>query len=173
MLEAAPCRPGAFGRTLLACLVVAWGLVATAGSAWATEGSTNAAEQVAGLVIEPAISRDGVYELSWTATGDVLLEESRDSAFEDARVVYRGADHGTVLTGRRDGIYYYRLRADGRSPGAVVLTGFARVEHHSVERALVFFGIGLFVFVSTIVVVARGPEEAAPSAGARQEVADG
>lgn len=170
MLEAAPCGPGAFGRTLLACLVAAWGLVATTGSAWAAEGSTKAAE-VDGLVIAPAMSRDGVYELSWTATGDVLLEESRDSAFDDVRVIYRGADHGTVLTGRRDGIYYYRLRADGGSPGAV-LTGFARVEHHSVERALVFFGIGLFVFVSTIVLVARGPEDA-PSFAGREEVADG
>ena len=53
------------------------------------------------------------------------------------------------------------------------LTGFAEVEHHSVERALVFFGVGLFVFVSTIVLVARGPEEATPSADAREGGADG
>jgi hypothetical protein len=171
MLEAAACRFGALGRALLACLAVGWGLGATAGVAWAAEGSTGA-DDVDGLVIAPPMSRDGVYELSWTATGDVLLEESRESSFEDARVVYRGADHGTVLTGRRDGVYYYRLRADGGSPGTV-LTGFAQVEHHSVERAFVFFAIGLFVFVSTIVLVARGPEEGTPSAGGREEVVDG
>jgi len=127
---------------------------------------------VVDLVIEPPVSHDGVYQLSWSAPGDVLLEESTDSSFDRTRIVYEGADRGTVLTGRRDGRYHYRLRSDG-APASEAVTASVRVEHHPIGRALAFFGVGAFVFVSTIVLVARGPEGGPDGASDPGDDADG
>jgi hypothetical protein len=120
------------------------------------------------LEVEPLLSHDGVYALSWTAPGEVVLEEARDPSFAEVRVVYRGADKGTVLTGRSDGVYHYRVRpvAGAGGPGASVTV---EVEHHPIGRALGFFAVGLFVFVSTIVLVARGPEGGEESGGSSDD----
>jgi len=114
--------------------------------------------EVEAFEITPPLSRDGVYALSWTAGGEVGLEEAGDDAFRDVHVVYRGADEGTVLTGRPEGVYFYRVRAAG-APESEAVRAFVQVEHHSFGRALVFFVVGLVVFVSTIGLVVRGPDE--------------
>lgn len=115
------------------------------------------------LVAEPALSRDGVYRLTWEADGEVRLEEADDPSFESSRTVYAGRDRATVLTGRRDGDYYYRLRVDDAVAAGPVR---ARVAHHSFSRALIFFAVGGAVFVATVLLVTReaerepGPERA-------------
>jgi hypothetical protein len=121
--------------------------------------------------VSPGLSPDGVYQLKWPPRGPVVLEESRDRAFDDAVVVYRGRDHATTLTGRPDGTYFYRLRPDGSATGASLETSVT-VSHHSLPRALGFFAVGLGVFVATVALVVRGadPDErpaGSPGGGSR------
>jgi len=131
----------------------------------------------ADLDAKPSRSTDGVYQLSWQARGEVVLEEARDPGFTDSRVVYRGRDQAATLTGRRDGVYYYRLapvppatsgRASLQGQGLAAEDGGTsipvqvRVEHHSLMRALSVFGVGLAVFAATVRLVLKGPEEAVP-----------
>jgi hypothetical protein len=133
-----------------------------------------------GLDAKPSRSTDGVYQLSWQSTGEVVLEEALDPGFTESRIVYRGRDQATTLTGRRDGVYYYRLSPDGPTPPARS-TGEGpgrdgddhrnpvplqvRVEHHSLARALGVFTLGLAVFAATVRLVLAGPEEAVPGEG--------
>jgi len=135
-----------------------------------------------GLDAKPSRSTDGVYQLSWQATGQVLLEEARDPGFTDSRIVYRGRDQATTLTGRSDGVYYYRLSpaapADASSeagseegrPAAKAERSAVpvqvRVEHHSLFRALSVFLVGLAVFAATVRLVLAGPDETVPGEGA-------
>lgn len=130
------------------------------------------------LEITPRRSTDGVYQLHWTAPGEVTIEEARDAPFAEPRVVYRGRDHATTLTGRSDGIYYYRVkrrekrhvesRVKSRAKEGTTAVS-VEVDHHSAERALAFFGVGLFVFASTVVLIARGPDEEAAGNGSTAE----
>jgi len=136
----------------------------------------------AGLDAKPSRSTDGVYQLSWQARGEVVLEEAQNPGFMDSRVVYRGRDQATTLTGRRDGVYYYRLfplppatSGRGISPGQGLAAGGegtsipvqVRVEHHSLVRALGVFAVGLAVFAATVRLVLKGPEDAAPEQDSR------
>lgn len=133
-----------------------------------------------GLDAKPSRSTDGVYQLSWQSTGEVVLEEARDPGFTDSRIVYRGRDQATTLTGRRDGVYYYRLSPaagapaagagasseDGRPAAGAERSAIpvqVRVEHHSLLRALGVFAVGLAVFAATVRLVLAGAEEAGPA----------
>ena len=111
------------------------------------------------LTSSPAQSSDGVYQLVWEGAGegDLQLEEAPSERFAQPRVVYRGPDRATVVSGRADGEYHYRLRTlDGDTPGEPLAYTTVTVGHHSLARALSFFAAGLFVFVATIVLVLRG-----------------
>jgi len=137
------------------------------------------------LSASPDSSSDGVYQLRWeTDARVVVIEEAPTARFERPTVLYRGRDRATVVTGRVDGVYHYRLRraedrAAGSDRGAARGEGrgdpravdapvalahtVVRVQHHPLSRALGFFAAGLFVFVATVWLVVRGPEEAEAS----------
>ncbi len=131
-----------------------------------------AAASAVGLDVKPSRSTDGVYQLFWESKGEVLLEEARDPGFTDSRIVYRGRDQATTLTGRRDGVYYYRLSSastasvggrseDGRPARRTDRSSVplqVRVEHHSLLRALSVFAVGLAVFAATVRLVLAGPD---------------
>jgi len=139
---------------------------ARAGTAWLAVALLVAAPFSAAaqaeLSVSPASSSDGVYQVRWTGDGAVVLEESRRADFADAREVYRGTDHSTVLTGRSDGAYHYRLLAlDGSGPIAPDVA--VEVAHHPLPRAFAFFALGLVVFVCTTVLVLRDPDPSPPS----------
>lgn len=125
-------------------------------AAWLLAGLVSAPAGAKELVVRPDLATDGVYQLSWVADGEVRLEEARDPGFADARTVYTGSDGATVLTGRSDGVYHYRLFA-----GETLRAGPARAEvvHHSLGRALAFFAVGGFVFLATSLLVVRGNRE--------------
>lgn len=114
------------------------------------------------LSARPDLSSDGVYQLQWLAGADVLvIEEAPTGRFDRPTELYRGRDHATVVTGRGDGDYHYRLRRAG-SPATLAQT-VVRVRHHPLGRALGFFGAGLFVFLATVWLVVRGPEDTPPA----------
>jgi hypothetical protein len=114
------------------------------------------------LSASPESSSDGVIQVRWSGADGVVLEESRRPDFADAREVYRGTDRSTVLTGRIDGAYHYRLLAlDGSDPIAPDVN--VEVAHHPLPRAFAFFGVGLFVFVCTTALVLSDPDPSGPS----------
>ena len=102
----------------------------------------------------------GYYTLSWSAdeaTG-FELEEASEAGFADAFTRYRGADLATTVTGKRDGRYYYRVRAfdSAGEPGPWSETVTVEVAHHSLGRAWLFFATGALVFILSLVTILRG-----------------
>lgn len=63
----------------------------------------------------PASSNNGSYAISWgSASGNVTayeLYEAKSSNFSGQVRVYNGASRSASLSGRVDGVYYYRIRA--------------------------------------------------------------
>ncbi|ADC70543.1 conserved hypothetical protein [Thioalkalivibrio sp. K90mix] len=102
----------------------------------------------------PTDSRDGGLTLEWNAEGPVELEQASGPDFDDARVIYRGGDTSSVVSGLPDGEYRFRLRADGADDWA----DEARIDvaHHSLARAFGFFALGGVVFLVLIVAILRG-----------------
>lgn len=127
------------------------------------------------LHADTEVATAGYYGLSWglpgSRTGDLPgdptaasagaasdaphfeLEEAAGPAFDTPRILYAGPDLATALSGRPDGIYYYRVRADGGpwSPPVAVT-----VAHHTLTRAWLFFALGATVFAATAVLILRG-----------------
>lgn len=100
----------------------------------------------------------GFYRLTWeTDARRVELQEAATPDFRAPRVFYEGADRATVISGKPDGTWYYRVRAlDGTDSGAWSPVLAVRVEHHDLSRALTFFAIGFTLFVATAATVMRG-----------------
>ncbi|WP_040405905.1 hypothetical protein [Ectothiorhodospira sp. PHS-1] len=107
-------------------------------------------------------ARAGYYQLRWgleEADGAIYrLEESRATDFQEARVLYEGADRATVISGRGDGTFHYRVQAtladDSRSDWSPPLT--VEVRHHALHQALTLFGVGAVVFLATIALIVTG-----------------
>ena len=109
------------------------------------------------LRASPVVATAGYFQLSWAADGPVELVESPDPAFTQSRLVYAGPDHATVLSGKRDGAWFYRIRQTGNGiPGPWSRPLEVTVRHHSLNRALLFFTIGGVVFGATALLIAAG-----------------
>ena len=103
------------------------------------------------------LSNAGYYQLHWAnqKPGDFILEESMTPDFTDAKTLYHGPDTATLVSGRKNGTYYYRVRsakADGDWSNAVEV----KVAHHPLSRAFMFFSLGALVFIATLTMVVRG-----------------
>lgn len=104
------------------------------------------------LRVSPELSTSGTFNLSWEGkTGETFrLLQLSDGA--QPRLIYRGTDTARIMTGVPDGEYIYRIEGEtGRSEPLTVT-----VAHHSLTRALGFFGVGLLVFLATLFLVLRG-----------------
>lgn len=114
-----------------------------------------AAEPPVVLEASTEVSDTGHYRLSWSA-GDgvaVTVQESSTADFAHARTIYRGPERATVLSGRLDGTYYYRARADG-GPWTAPLV--VEVRHHSLTTAFAYLGVGAVVFLATAALIVAG-----------------
>lgn len=116
------------------------------------------------LSADTAVATAGYFDLSWHAVGAVgdgpvrfELQEARSPAFAAPRTLYAGPDRATALSGRADGTYYYRVRADGGPWSPVVAV---EVAHHSLVRAGLFFALGAAVFAATAGLILRGDARA-------------
>ena len=117
-----------------------------------------AAAQAPKLEVDSNVASAGFYQLRWYSKEPVELEEAGDRRFTSAEVIYRGSDAARVMSGKPDGVFYYRLRAgNGTTSNVVEVT----VRHHSLSRALAFFSIGAIVFVATLLLIARGARDSA------------
>ena len=102
-------------------------------------------------------SSAGYYQLHWTNnhTGDFILQESSKPDFSNAELLYQGPDTATLVSGRKNGTYYYRVRsADAENEWSNPVR--VNVTHHPLSRAFMFFSLGALVFVATLTMVIRG-----------------
>lgn len=107
------------------------------------------------LEASTGLSDTGHYRVSWSADEDaeVTVQEASTADFSDARTIYRGADRATVLSGRLDGTYFYRARAED-GPWTAPLA--VEVRHHSLTTAFAYLGVGAVVFLATAVLIVAG-----------------
>jgi len=101
------------------------------------------------------LSTAGYFQLSWQdpASQSFELQKSSDPDFHDAVTLYHGPDKATVISGLPNGNYFYRVRSeDGLWSKAVEVT----VKHHSLGKALGFFGLGAAMFVVMVVLLVKG-----------------
>ena len=140
---------GASSRLMAAALLLACLLTATSGQAQSPAPH---------LSSDNDIATAGFFRLSWeTDAAQVELQEANDDSFSQAHTYYKGADRAAVLSGKANGTWYYRIRAiDEGQAGPWSSALLVTVAHHSLSRALMFFAVGLAVFIAIAVVVVRG-----------------
>ena len=140
------------GRTLRRLFMASGlGLFMVAVSAPAVAADTDAPR----LSSNSDIATAGFYRLSWLSSARrVELQEADSPAFANATTFYTGSDRATVISGRNDGTRYYRLRGlDGPGKGIWSQTVRVTVRHHTLGRALLFFTLGVIVFVATAAMI--------------------
>ncbi|MCA1790550.1 MAG: fibronectin type III domain-containing protein [Thioalkalivibrio sp.] len=96
----------------------------------------------------------GFFTLDWSGADRFELEQATGPDHADARIIYRGSDTSTTISGLSDNSYRFRVRAEGAatwSDEAVVV-----VEHHALSRAFLFFALGAAVFGVLLLAIARG-----------------
>jgi hypothetical protein len=108
----------------------------------------------------PSHANAGYFQLDWQnqSKADFFqLLESREPQFIRPRVLYKGPDLGSHISGKANGDYYYRVIAF-KDNGDVIISNDVKVtvQHHSLTRAFLFFGIGAVVFIATLIVIVIG-----------------
>jgi hypothetical protein len=107
----------------------------------------------------PEWATGGFYRLAWEGPADARFEvqEADSEAFDEPRPVYTGHDTASVLSGKSDGEFFYRVRVVRETePGPWSETARVTVAHHSLARALQFFFVGALVFAVLVAVIVRG-----------------
>jgi len=101
------------------------------------------------------LSTAGYFQLSWQDdTGQSFqLQQAPHPTFEDAVTLYDGSDRATVISGLPNGDYFYRVRSDD---GLWSDTLKVSVKHHSLAKALGFFGLGAVMFIVMVVLLING-----------------
>lgn len=146
--------PSAARQVLIVAIFLGFGLAGAAMPA--------AAVTAPELHTDSANPSGGYYRLTWDWPDQqnqrFQLQESVSRDFSDPQTIYTGPDRATVISGRSDGGFFYRVRRnpDDAEPGPWSEVVEVRVEHHSLERAFLFFGIGAVVFVATLALVVGG-----------------
>lgn len=112
------------------------------------------------------VATAGFYSLEWTLDPGVDLssytfevQESDTPSFDEPGLIYAGQDLATAMSGKPDGMYYYRIRTVSTETGETSDWSpiyEVEVAHHSLQRAFFFLGLGAFVFLCTLVVILRG-----------------
>src|SRR5699024_3840166 len=87
------------------------------------------------------IATAGFYHLTWQGddwlTSAYELQESNNTAFTQPTTIYRGPDQGTLISGKKNGQYFYRVRAlnQGHPISAWSAPISVTVQHYSLARA--------------------------------------
>lgn len=102
----------------------------------------------------------GYFQLRWQGDeshAHYRLLESDNPRFSPSKVLYQGPDLATVISGKHNGSYYYRVaELKGSKPVAVSNTVMVEVAHHSLAKAFLFFAIGAIVFLATLSLILQG-----------------
>ena len=117
--------------------------------------ASQVAAQEVQLEADTAVASAGYFQLRWSATAAVELEEATTPDFRAPRLVYSGSDRARVISGKPDGDWYYRARpvsSDSSFSNIVKV----EVRHHPIERAILFFVVGAVVFLATALLIVNG-----------------
>lgn len=104
----------------------------------------------------------GFFQLTWTESSPYYqLQESTSPNFTVFKTIYHGSDLATVISGKPDGDYYYRIYVDNSKPNVHSNIVRVSVKHHSLVNAFLFFIAGAFVFFALLIVIIRGNKQQA------------
>lgn len=111
------------------------------------------------LSVDSPLATAGFFRLNWGLSdgADFELQEAPDPEFSDPRTLYQGADTASVISGKPNGTWHYRVRAvthAGHGPWSDSVT--VTVAHHALSRALIFLSLGFVVFLAIAATVVRG-----------------
>lgn len=129
---------------------------------FALSAAPAAGATVPSLACDTEVSHAGYYRLSWHAAlgkGSAYeLQEATSKTFAHPRIIYHGPDLASLISGRANGTYYYRVRGISRdgTTGGWSEDISVRVQHQPLDRAFAFFGIGALVFLATLGLVIGG-----------------
>jgi hypothetical protein len=115
------------------------------------------------LSVDNSVATAGFYSLSWeTGIERVELQEASEPGFDNPLTAYTGPDRASVISGKPNGTWFYRIRAlDDQRAGPWSEPLSVTVAHHSLARALLFLGLGLTVFIATVLMIVRGSDKTA------------
>jgi hypothetical protein len=102
------------------------------------------------------LSNDGRIKLIWGSAGEDALYElqsATDETFETPKLMYKGPDRASFVSGLKNGTYYYRVKSENSSWSKTLVV---EVEHHSIQLAMILFAVGGIVFLLTVAVVVEG-----------------
>lgn len=111
------------------------------------------------LLTNSEIATAGFYQLRWNSenyTGNWQLQESQNADLENLSVLYRGPDLARVISGKPDGVYYYRVVAETTSAPRMSNIIQVTVAHHSLRNAIIFFAVGALIFLAILISILRG-----------------
>lgn len=99
----------------------------------------------------------GYFQLTWQdpTTDHFLLQQANNPTFTDAVSLYQGSDRARVISGLADGDYFYRVQGQDGSWSEPLKV---RVQHHPLDKALAFFGLGAAMFVALVAVLLTGTQ---------------
>jgi hypothetical protein len=121
-------------------------------------GAPRAGASAPNLSADSEVATAGFYRLSWgPGQGPFELQEAADPEFRKPSTLYFGPDLATVISGRPDGTWHYRVRIHtnaGRSDWSNPV--MVKVDHHDLSRALMFLSLGFVVFIAIVATVVRG-----------------
>ena len=111
----------------------------------------------------------GYFQLSWswsTAPTDVVYELSErhtDTASAKAsfKTIYQGSDMASVISGKSDGHYEYRVMASSPALAETVTSNLIRVDvkHHSLRNAFAVLSLGVVIFLAIVITIYRGTKK--------------
>jgi hypothetical protein len=120
--------------------------------------ASQVAAQEVQLEADTAVASAGYFQLRWSGSPAVELQESTSPQFTEPRILYAGSDRARVVSGKPDGDWYYRARSvsSGSSFSNIVKV---EVRHHPLGRAVAFFVVGAVVFLATALLIVNGARE--------------
>jgi hypothetical protein len=126
----------------------------------ATAAPARAMVPAPGLTTDTSRATAGFYRLSWTTSARrVELQEATDAGFQHPVTLYSGPDHAALLSGKPNGTWFYRVRAeDGNRPSPWSRAVRVTVAHHSLGRAMLFLALGVLVFLAIVLMILRARE---------------
>ncbi|MCR9144132.1 MAG: hypothetical protein NXI24_17925 [bacterium] len=122
------------------------------------------------FVEPPASANAGYFSLNWRMpessanaeadddpTPRFEIQEGTNADFTNPRLIYRGPETATTVSGKADGDYFYRVRKiDARNDQSWSAVHTVRVVHHPLNRAFAFLLLGGVVFLATAFLILRG-----------------
>jgi len=109
------------------------------------------------LSVDNQIATAGFFRLNWESDAEIFeLQEASSPGFKETTTPYSGPDRATVISGKPDGTWHYRIRASvNGQPGSWSNPVAVTVAHHSLARALMFLVLGFIIFVAIVLTILR------------------